>query len=225
MLEGLFENDYGYTPFEISMYLIGGVCWFISYLMVVRRVIFKDKFLEYPIMAVTANVIWEFLWGFILPLQFGGIYLLILWRSAFALDVYMFYTVLTKGKIQVSIPALQKNYVPIMIVAIIFWGAMIYAFYQSGADIPMGFNSGMILNVMMSTLCLMLFWKFPKKKFSFWAGFFRAIATDVFLMIYIIDRSPDLLFPQVTGVISLILDTSYLILVYKRNKTLNTSNK
>jgi len=220
MLAGIFENDYGYTPFQITMYLIGGACWFVSYSIVVHRVVFKDGFLEYPIMSVTANVIWEFLWGFVIGLQFGGVYLLTLWRVVFALDVFMFYTVLTKGKVQVSLPIIRKYYVPIMLIAITFWGAMIYSFYQSGADLPMGYNSGMILNVMMSTLCLLLFFKFPDKKFSFWAGFFRAIATDIFYTIYIADRSPDLWFPLITGFVSFVLDTLYVVLVYKRNKSL-----
>jgi len=217
ILEGLFKNDYGYTPFQIAMYYTGGVSWVISYAIVVYR-IWKEKFLDYPIMSVTANVVWEFIWGFFLPLQFGGIYLQVLWRLGFFFDVFMFYAVLKHGKIQVSMPFIQRYYVPIMCFWAVAWGAMVYAFYQSGADQPMGFNSGMILNVMMSVLAIMLFWQLPDKKFSFWAGFFRMLGTDVFLMIYIIDRSPNLLFPQITGVISLVLDVFYLYLVYKRNK-------
>lgn len=222
MLEGLFQNDHGYTPFEISMYYTGGICWTISYFLTVRKII-KDKFLEFPIMAITANVVWEFIWGFFLELDFGGMYLIVLWRLAFFLDVFMFYTVLKRGKIQVSVPFLQKNYVPVMIGTAIAWGFLIYAFYQSGADLPMGFNSGMILNVMMSVLCLMMFWQMPNRKFSFWIALFRALGTDVFLMIYIFNVSPDLWFPKVTGVISFVLDGYYLYLILQRNKSLKNT--
>ena len=218
MFEELLTSD-KYSSFQIGMYYLGAICWFLSYVVVLRRA-FKLKFIEFPIMAVSANVIWEFIWGFLFELDFGGNYLLTLWRMGFGLDVLIFYTVLKYGKIQVSTPQITKYYVPIMLFASLCSGVLIYTYKVSGYDLPMGINSGMILNVMMSALAILLIWQLQDKEFSFWAGFLRFLGTDVFFFIYIVSVYPTLSFPVAMCVICFILDFYYLYLTIRRKKEL-----
>jgi len=218
MLEQLIGTT-EFSPLQVGIYYCGAISWFISYILVVRRII-REKFIDYPVLAITANVVWEVLWGFAFELSFGGNYLLTLWRLGTFLDIFMFYSVLRYGKIQVSVAFLQKNYVPTMIFAAIVSTICIYTYVKTGYDLPMGINSGMILNLLMAVLSILLLWQLPNQKFSFWVGFWRFLGTDVFFTIYIFDIYSDLLFPVVLCVINFGLDTFYLYLVYQRNRTL-----
>jgi hypothetical protein len=219
LLSELIGTNETYTHVEVIIYLLGAFSWFLSYALVVRKILL-EKFVEYPILAITANVVWEVLWGFVFELAFGGHILLVLWRLGTFLDIFMFYSVLRYGKVQVSVEFVRQNYIFVMLFAAACSGFIIYTFVKTGYDLPMGINSGMILNLMMAVLSLFLFWQMPERKFSFWIGFWRFLGTDVFFTIYIFILYPNLSFPITLCVINILLDGLYLVLVYRRRNLL-----
>jgi hypothetical protein len=220
MWRELFESD-TYTVAQLLMYYTGAFFWLFTYAWVIRRII-KEKVVEFPGIVIAGNVAWELLGGFVIypPLPFGGDIMLHAWRAGAIMDVFMMYSVFRYGVKQYSDPALRKLHPYMVSIAFIFSGALTYTYYNAGYDLPMMFNSAMILNIYMSALCLSLFFRLKEYRFSRAIAIGKFLATSVFFQFYLLMVSPDQYFPLVMGILCFILDLAYIILVFKRNKEL-----
>jgi hypothetical protein len=179
-----FLHDNWYPDYALYAYYMGALFWIITYAMVIYRIV-KHKFLEFPAIVIAANVSWELLWGFVFNFAFGGPILQYAWRLGFFLDVFMLYSAFRFAKDQVDIPHL-KEWMKFTVPAVfLFFLGAIYFYVIEGFDLPMGFNSGMFLNLFMGVLCLLFLLRRPNYPFSLWIGIGRFIATDVFFTIYI----------------------------------------
>jgi hypothetical protein len=218
MLEQIFNNP-DFTKTQIIFYFLGAFGWWASYLLVIRKII-KDKWVEFPAFVIAANVAWEFLWGFVFELHFGGIFLQYVWRGGFLLDAFMLYAIYRYGKSQYKTAFIRKNYVFLVTATFIAFLALIYFYVERGYDIAMGFNSGMLLNMIHSIGCVLLFWDHPKRKFSAWIGITRFLGTNVFLFAYLLLYREPQYFTITMLVITFTIDIFYITEVIKRNKKL-----
>lgn len=210
-------NNPSFTDLQVALYLLGAFGWVTAYILVLRKVM-REEWVEFPAFIVAGNIAWEILWGFVLDLSFGGNFLLYLWRGGIILDAVMFYAIFQYGKHQYKMPFILKNYKILLVGIFISFGFMIYFYATGGYDLAMGFNSGMVLQIIHSVGCLLLFLNHSERRFSFSIGLARTIATDAFFFAYILLYREPQYFAITMCVIVLIVDIYYLYAVAKRNK-------
>ena len=215
-MSSIFNNP-DFTNIQIIFYFLGAFGWWASYILVIRKII-KDKWVEFPAFVIAANVAWEFLWGFIFDLSFGGIMLQYVWRGGFLLDAFMLYMVYKYGKSQYKTTFIRDNYYFLLTGALVSFFFLIYFYVRHGYDLAMGFNSGMILNLIHSIGCLLLFYDHPKRKFSEWIGITRFLGTNVFLFIYMLMYREPQYFTITMLTMTFIIDLYYISQVIKRNR-------
>lgn len=221
MFEQIFNNP-DFTNLQIIFYFLGAFGWWASYILVIRKII-KEKWVEFPAFVIAANVAWEFLWGFVFELHFGGIFLTYVWRGGFLMDAFMLYAVYRYGKNQYKMEFIRKNYAFLVTAAFVAFFALIYFYVDRGYDIAMGFNSGMMLNLMHSIGCLLLFYNHPERKFSTWIGITRFLGTNIFLFAYLLMYRHPQYFTITMLVITFITDIYYISEVIKRNRRMQTA--
>ena len=218
MMSAIFNNP-NFTQPQIIFYFLGAFAWCACYLLIIRKII-KEKWVEFPAFVIAANVAWEFLWGFVFELSFGGIFLTYLWRGGFLLDVVMLYFVFKYGKQQYKTEFIRKNYSFLVSATLVAFLALIYFFVDHGYDLAMGFNSGMILNIILSVGCVLLFYNHPDRKFSVWIGIMKFVASDIFLFIYLLYYRETQYFSITMLAICFIIDLYYIYAAAQRNKKL-----
>src|SRR6516165_12611508 len=101
-----FVNTKDYSPAQLILFGLAAAYWVWVYIAVIRD-IFKYKFVGIPVLAVCANIAWEFLWSFKFYTNMGALFE---WgyRAWFILDVFIFYSVFRYGKVQFTDKRLQK---------------------------------------------------------------------------------------------------------------------
>lgn len=215
-MESLFTSD-KYTVLQLSMYYLGAAAWLTTYMLVIRKII-KEKFVEFPAIVICANVSWELLWGFAFKLDFGGPVLLWAWRAGFFMDAFMLFATIKYGASQATIPLIKKHFKAIMSIAFLCFGVIIYFYVKEGYDLPMGFNSGMLLNLLMSTLCIILILRLHERKFSSAIAWGKFLASSVFLNAYIWLVPGPFNMSRALCVICFFLDIYYIYLVKNRKR-------
>ncbi|MBC7889087.1 MAG: hypothetical protein H7Z13_14525 [Ferruginibacter sp.] len=156
-MEQPWLNLKDYTPAEHIFFGTGCFLWIVVYYYTIRN-IKKKQFIEVPFITVCGNIAWEFLWSWIFITNMGSLFV---WgyRIWFFLDCFIVYGLFRYGYKQISIPALSKKSVPLIIFSVLSWGVMLY-FYIKNYDAPiskMGAYSGFILNILISGLYITQF--------------------------------------------------------------------
>ena len=83
------------SPEIINLFKLGsGVFWSLTYLLIIRRG-FKDRTFGMPLVALCANISWEFIFSFVHPHQPPQLYVDITW---FLLDTLIVYQLLHYGR-------------------------------------------------------------------------------------------------------------------------------
>lgn len=203
-----------YTVVQHLFFIIGCVAWVVIYLNVIRRMK-QFKYIEIPIMAVCANICWEFIWSFLFKTNMGELYV---WgyRIWFFLDCYIVYGLFKYGAKQLAVNTFQKHFNWIVLVLIACWMFMLY-FYIKLYDYPishMGAYSGYIINLMMSMLFILLYTRTPDK-FIFslsnnWLKFLGNLCISIFCFLKFNDW---FLFSVI--IVNTLLDMIYLVLQIK----------
>lgn len=167
-----------YTIPEHLLFAIGCFGWVIVYVFVIKA-IRKEKFVEVPFIAVTANFAWEFLWSFVFKTDMGELYV---WgyRVWFFMDCYIIIGTFLYGHKQIGIASVEKYFKPIFLFSLASWFYILY-FYIKEYDAPishMGAYSGYILNVMMSAMYIPLFLRISDQYvFSKWGAWLKGVGT------------------------------------------------
>jgi hypothetical protein len=78
---------------KIVLKLCSGLCWTIAYILIIRRG-FIDKTYGMPVVALCANISWEFIFSFIYPHETPQLQINRVW---FLFDTLIFYQVLRRG--------------------------------------------------------------------------------------------------------------------------------
>jgi hypothetical protein len=157
-------NTTDYSVAQLLVFALGCLGWVVAYAAVLRLIV-RERFVEIPAAAVTANVAWEFVWGFFYANELG---LFFTWgyRIWFFLDLFIVYSLIRYGAKQVSTPALRRWFVPAALAAIPAWAVAIYFLVAEGYDTGVGAVSGYLLNVMMSFLYITLLLQHAPRYFS-----------------------------------------------------------
>jgi hypothetical protein len=80
---------------NIVLKIGSGLCWTIAYILIIRRG-FIDKTFGMPVVALCANISWEFIFSFIHPHESPQVQVNIVW---FVFDAFIFYQVIRRGDI------------------------------------------------------------------------------------------------------------------------------
>lgn len=193
------DIPYGFA--DRSLYLWGWLLWTPAYVAIlghlhprqfrwiVTKLGFSDRkiptapFLEIPVIAVCANVSFEFLWGFVWPscLPSGMSYLPWIYRLAFIIDFPIFIGVLRYGTqhLDERTPMVRRFFVPLVLATLIGWGAIYWAMLVS-FEINLGSYGAYLDNVVMSVLYLWFSMSTDLvQRVSLWGSRFRAIGTGL----------------------------------------------
>jgi len=191
--------------------------WFIAYVLLVRNSI-KKQFVEMPFFIVAGNLAWEFVWSFIYQTDLGSFYADGV-KVCFFLDLFIFFMVLKYGSKQiVDIPFIKKHFVLIMLLLAIMWFLLNYFFVKQGFDTSIGANSGYILNLFISFLCPLLYFRSTANNFSIAFTLSRFIGTACTSVAKFIIY-PENQFILTIGVCCFILDFAFTIyLINHRTK-------
>ena len=162
----LWLNTCKYTPFQLTVFLVGCFLWVVAYIAVIRHA-FQQQFLMIPAGAVCANFAWEILWGFFFKPDLGFV---VWWgyKTWGILDIGIVYLLFKYGRKQLITENGQAYFVPTILFGLVSWFCTLYFFIHDGYDTSIGANSAYIVNVVMSALYIVLVAKHPDiRKFSF----------------------------------------------------------
>lgn len=203
---------------QMVLFLLGGVFWLLIYIIYVKS-IFKDKFLEIPLIVISLNISWEFIWSF--PLgdsvsNYMGNLIQICYNLWFILDCIIFWGILKYGYKQFDNPYFIKNYKIIAILTLIFGLVFYYTFYLAGYDTPIGTISAYLDNVLISALYIFLFInKNDVSKFSYSVAWYKMLGTGLISIALVWHWSDNYFLMFITFSVFL-LDIYYIILFHQK---------
>jgi hypothetical protein len=204
-----------YTVAQHIFFALGCLLWVFTYIIVIRG-IKNSAFIDIPLIAVTANFAWEFLWSFVFITDMGSLYV---WgyRAWFFLDCFIVFGLFRYGYKQLGVAALRHKSKIIIAFALASWILMLY-YYIKIYDFPISHNgvySGYILNVMMSAMYIpMLLRLGDSQQFSKWAGWLKGVGT-LLITVFCFLRYTDGFLLSMCGVTAL-LDAGYIYLVTRQ---------
>jgi hypothetical protein len=207
-----FINTVDYSPGQLILFGIAAAFWVLVYIIVIRDIV-KHKFIGIPVLAVCANIAWEFLWSMRFYTNMGALFE---WgyRAWFILDLFIFYSMIRYGKIQFTDPRLQKNFLLIIFFAFICWVAGIFAFTTQYQD-PIGAVTAYLVNAHMSALYILLILKFPlEKSLTVSTAWYKMLGTSL-TSIFCFWAFPHAYFMLTMTVVTFVLDITYIYLVMK----------
>ncbi len=203
-----------YTVLQHVLFASGCLLWVVTYIIVIKT-IRKSRFIEIPLVAVTANFAWEFLWSFVFTTDMGLLYV---WgyRIWFFLDCFIVYGLFRYGFKQIEIPQLVSKSKLIIAAGIASWLLILY-YYINNYDAPISHNgaySGYILNVMMSAMYIPLLLRLgASQPFSRWAAWCKGVGT-FFISIFCFLKYTDGFLLSMCAVTTF-LDATYIYLIMK----------
>lgn len=210
------NTDY-YTIPQIVLFLIGGACWAVSYVYMIKKII-KDKFVEMPGAVLASNIVWEFLWGFIFPPNMGMVVKLgyVAW---FFLDLVIVWGFYKYGYKQVN-SSLKNHYKSFFTFGILAFLAFTYVFVKQGIDNPIGANSAFAGNLLISSLYIIQFLRLEDKSgLSFTAAWTKGLGTALITVMCVM-RWPENHWIVVMGSLCFIMDVYYTWIFFQQKRSL-----
>jgi len=201
-----------YTVAQHIFFALGCLLWVFTYVNVILA-IRKRAFIEIPLIAVTANFAWEFLWSFVFITDMGQLYV---WgyRIWFFLDCFIVYGLFMDGHKQLALASLRKHARLIIVFAIASWGFILY-YYIKIYDLPVSHNgvfSGYILNVMMSAMYIPLMLRMgASQQFGKWSAWFKGVGTLLITVFCFLKYDDGFLLSMC--VVTTFLDAAYIYLI------------
>jgi hypothetical protein len=132
---------------------VGGICWILTYILIISKG-FKDKTYGMPLIALCANISWEFIFSFIFPHTPPQLFINYLW---FGLDIIIVIQFLKYGKNEFSDLSSSKLYTLFTFLIVSEFGIIIVSSITIGEF--KGVYSAFGQNLLMSILFIMMFFK------------------------------------------------------------------
>ncbi|WP_281613426.1 hypothetical protein [Flammeovirga sp. SubArs3] len=205
-------DNLGYSHLVLNLFLAGYLSWVTAYVFIIKG-IYKNKINEMPLLVGPANLVWEFIWGYIFTPELGDVFILGI-KVWFILDLIINVTMLKYGYKQFPLDSLRKNFRWTYLVSLVSWFFIVYSFGKVNDDNPLGITSALMINVVMSGLYIhqMLFnLNLRGKGFSFVVAVLKCIGTSIIVLAAFF-QWPDAYFLLTLGIISFALDIAYIIL-------------
>jgi len=198
--------------------VIGGIFWILTYVFIISKG-FKDKTYGMPIIALCANISWEFIFSFVFPYGPPQSYINYLW---FGLDTIVVAQFLNYGKNEFSKWSSSKLYKLFIVLLTSEFSLILVGSIAIGDFI--GIYSAFGQNLLMSILFVIMFFKRNSLRGqSFYIAIFKMLGTGlVSLHFYLYEpiSQSSLILPPLFGSI-FIFDMAYIYLIiraYKQNK-------
>ena len=198
-----------YSHWETFWYVGGFVVWAPAYIAIVVIAV-RQRRLEIPLIAVTANVTWEFLWGFVFHQNMGP-GLQWVYRGACILDLFILAAVFLLGRTQSRAP-LYARYFNVVVVALLAgWIAFYWSLHTSHYDLPLGSMSAYLDNILMSGLYIwFVMTRIDPRELSFTVAWSKGIGTGM-VSVFVFMEYTDNAFIKTLAVMVGILDFVYLV--------------
>lgn len=210
-------NFGGYPLSGLIFNGIGCLFWVVAYAVLVWE-IRKKKFVEMPAYIAGANIGWEFVWSFFYHPDTGLLYSLS-YQAAFFLDCYIFYSVMRYGTKQPMNAESKKHFSLFIVINFLFWILFSLTYKSGGYDTAIGANSGYIINVILSLQCIfLLFQTRETENFSMLLAWCRMLGTGLITVSMFIFY-PENYFIRLLGVSCLIMDCTFIYILWKRHGT------
>jgi hypothetical protein len=150
-------NTARYSTAELLFFAAGGLAWALAYMGVLREIV-RNKFVEIPATAVTANIAWEFVWGIVHRTDLGSLFA---WgyRVWFFLDLFIVWGLLRYGVRHLGTPKLRDYFRAAVVLAIVAWSATLWLLVRQGYDTPNGIVTGYMVTLLMSALYIPQFFR------------------------------------------------------------------
>lgn len=215
--EGFFNTD-AYSGWQIFWYAGGFLAWTPAYVAIIYRAIQRRQ-LEIPVVAAIGNVTWELLWGFAYHTDMGTS-LDIIYKGAFIIDVVILWAVIRFGAEQIRSVELRRYFPVFVAVLIVGWLVFYVTLKDSGYDLPLGSTSAYLDNIEMSALYLWLGLSLvDPRRLSPVVAWSKALGTGM-VTVFVFMTYPDNTFVQGLGVMSAILDATYIVVLTHRLRRL-----
>jgi hypothetical protein len=133
--------------------LAGGICWILTYIFIISKG-FKDKTYGMPLIALCANISWEFIFSFIFPHTPPQLFINYLW---FGLDIIIVIQFLKYGKNEFSDLSSSKLYTLFTFLIVSEFGIILVGGITMGEF--KGVYSAFGQNLLMSILFIMMLFK------------------------------------------------------------------
>jgi hypothetical protein len=133
--------------------LAGGICWILTYIFIISKG-FKDKTYGMPLIALCANISWEFIFSFIFPHTPPQLFINYLW---FGLDIIIVIQFLKYGKNEFSDLSSSKLYTLFTFLIVSEFGIILVSSITMGEF--KGVYSAFGQNLLMSILFIMMLFK------------------------------------------------------------------
>jgi hypothetical protein len=197
-----------YSHWETFWYVGGFVVWAPAYIAIVIIAVRKRR-LEIPVIAVTANVTWEFLWGFVFRQNMGP-GLQWVYRGACILDLLILFAVFRLGRTQ-SLAPIYARYFNLVVVALLAsWIAFYWSLHSSHYDLPLGSMSAYLDNILMSGLYIwFVMTRADPRDLSFTVAWSKGLGTGM-VSVFVFMEYPNNAFIKTLAVMVAILDFVYL---------------
>jgi hypothetical protein len=210
-----------YSHWETFWYVGGFVVWAPAYIAIVIIAVRKRR-LEIPVIAVTANVTWEFLWGFVFGQNMGP-GLQWVYRGACILDLLILLAVFRLGHTQ-SLAPIYTRYFNLVVVALLAgWIAFYWSLHSSHFDLPLGSMSAYLDNILMSGLYIwFVMTRSDPRDLSFTVAWSKGLGTGM-VSVFVFMEYPDNAFIKTLAVMVGMLDFVYLVSLAVRLRQCRTA--
>jgi hypothetical protein len=140
------------------------------------------------------------------------------YRLGCLLDVGILTFTFLYGAKQVSLPVLRHFFRPALLAGLAGWTAFYWTFRGQGYDLPLGSNSAYVVNIVMSTLYIGLALRTPDASlFGAAIGWLKGLGTGM-VTVFVFLAYPENRFVQTLGVITALLDVTYLAVLHLRQR-------
>lgn len=208
-------NTIDYSISELIWNGIGCSFWLVTYIAIIVNSR-KTKFVEMPFVIAIGNISWEFVWSFCYHPNTGAFYVYG-YQASFILDLFILWMVFKYGSKQIEIPVIKEYFKFILIGLIFIWVPLNYYFVKDGFDTPIGANSGYILNLIISLLYPILYFRNNVQLFSRLVSWSRFLGTGCIsvsmFMIY-----PENHFLHTLAIACFVIDLSFTLYLEKQFK-------
>ena len=225
MMEYLDQPLINFQDYALSGLVFNGIgClfWVVAYAVLVWEIL-KKKYVEMPAYIACANIGWEFVWSFFYHPDTGALFSLS-YQAAFLLDCFIFYSMLRYGMKQPMTMMVRDHFKTLCFLNLIFWIFFSYYYMAGGYDTAIGANSGYIINVPLSLLCLLLLVQSKDTgQFSLLFAWSRMLGTGL-ISVSMFIFYPENDFVKLLGVTCFLADCLFIYILTSRHGRLLGSN-
>jgi hypothetical protein len=200
--------------------LAGGICWILTYIFIISKG-FKDKTYGMPLIALCANISWEFIFSFIFPHTPPQLFINYLW---FGLDIIIVIQFLKYGKNEFSDLSSSKLYTLFTFLIVSEFGIILVGSITMSEF--KGVYSAFGQNLLMSILfIMMLFKRNSLRGQSIYIAIFKMFGTGLTsLHYYLYEPISQSSFILPTLFVSIfVFDIVYIYLIIKMHNSNNVS--